>query len=140
MENEREILGYVICHDCMTPKAIMQGSGKRANYVYGRCECGPDNRTKPTAQKVMKAYKPLADVQAQIESLNQPVISEPEPVDVEEKETSPEISTQLSESVGTKESDSEPETNPLLKWLIIPVVAGAAIGIGKAIKAVKAVA
>jgi hypothetical protein len=140
MENEREILGYVVCHDCMTPKAIMQGSGKRANYVYGRCECGPDNRTKPTAQKVMKAYQPLEGVQAQIEALTAPIESEPLPVERERDPIEPPTSTQLSESVGTKESDSEPETNPLLKWLIIPVVAGAAIGIGKAIKAVKAVA
>lgn len=140
MENEKQTLGYIVCQDCMTPKAIYQGNGRRSNYVYGRCECGPDNRTKAPAQKVMKAYKPLADVQAQIESLKQPLVSEPEPVEEIQPAVEPETITQLSESVSTKESDSEAETNPLLKWLIIPVVAGAAIGIGKAIKAVRAVA
>ncbi|CAM3794188.1 hypothetical protein [Vibrio aquimaris] len=77
---EKEILGYITCHTCMSPKAIIQGSGKRKDYVYGRCECGPDNRTGKPAQLEMRGFKTLEEIQAEIEALNQPKPeSKPEP-------------------------------------------------------------
>lgn len=69
MSQENEILGYVVCRTCMTPKAIKQGSGKRAAFVHGRCECGPDNRTGKPAQAEMSAYKSLEEVQTDIEAI-----------------------------------------------------------------------
>jgi len=69
MDNEKTVLGYIVCHDCMTPKAIYQGSGKRIKYVYGRCTCGMDNRTGKSAQEKMSTFKPLEDVQAEIEAI-----------------------------------------------------------------------
>ncbi|MCC2525515.1 hypothetical protein [Vibrio coralliilyticus] len=83
---EKERLGYITCRTCMTPKAIMQGSGKRKEYVYGRCDCGPDNRTGKPAQLEMKGFKPLEDIQAEIEALNQP---KPEPIPEPQPEPKP---------------------------------------------------
>ncbi|WP_337969466.1 hypothetical protein [Vibrio pectenicida] len=85
---EKEILGYVTCRTCMTPKAIMQGSGKRKEYVYGRCECGPDNRCGKPAQLEMKGFKTLEEIQADIEVLTHPKPepqSEPKPIVNEQK-------------------------------------------------------
>ncbi|WP_299021525.1 hypothetical protein [uncultured Photobacterium sp.] len=72
MENETEILGFVVCRTCLNPKAIKQGKGKRAAFVHGRCECGPDTRTGKAAQVEMKAFKPLEEVQSEIELLKAP--------------------------------------------------------------------
>lgn len=76
---EKEILGYITCRTCMTPKAIMQGSGKREKYVYGRCECGVDNRTGSAAQSKMKGFKSLADIELEIETIKngKPKLNEP---------------------------------------------------------------
>ncbi|HHX8575390.1 TPA: hypothetical protein ACVO35_004160 [Vibrio alginolyticus] len=83
---EKEILGYVVCRTCLTAKAIMQGSGKRAAFVHGRCECGPDNRTGKPAQIEMKAFKPLDEVDAEIEAMKQP---KPEPKPEPQSEPKP---------------------------------------------------
>ncbi|MGF1716118.1 hypothetical protein L4D08_14675 [Photobacterium chitinilyticum] len=72
MESENEILGFVVCRTCLNPKAIKQGKGKRAAFVHGRCECGPDTRTGKAAQVEMKAFKPLEEVQSEIEVLKAP--------------------------------------------------------------------
>ncbi|KMV29068.1 hypothetical protein AB733_20030 [Photobacterium swingsii] len=72
MDNETEILGYVVCRTCLNPKSIKQGKGKRAAFVHGRCECGPDTRTGKAAQVEMKAFKPLEEVQSEIEVLKTP--------------------------------------------------------------------
>ena len=64
---ENEILGYVVCHTCKTPKAIKQGKGKRKAFVHGRCQCGPDTRTGAAMQAEMNAYKSLEEVEAEIE-------------------------------------------------------------------------
>lgn len=72
MDNETEILGYVVCRTCLNPKSIKQGKGKRAAFVHGRCECGPDTRTGKAAQVEMKAFKPLEEVQYEIEVLKTP--------------------------------------------------------------------
>ncbi|RSD30338.1 hypothetical protein [Vibrio pectenicida] len=78
---EKEILGYITCRTCMTPKAIIQGSGKRKEYVYGRCECGPDNRTGKPAQLEMKSFKPLADIELEIKTIKngKPKLNDPKP-------------------------------------------------------------
>lgn len=72
MDNETEILGYVVCRTCLNPKSIKQGKGKRAAFVHGRCECGPDTRTGKAAQMEMKAFKPLDEVKSEIEALKTP--------------------------------------------------------------------
>lgn len=83
-----EILGYVVCKTCMKPKSIKQGKGKRKAFVHGRCKCGPDTRTggdpNSPAQLELKAFKPLAEVEAEIEALKQP---KPEPVETKPTET-----------------------------------------------------
>lgn len=99
MENENEILGYVVCRTCLNPKAIKQGKGKRAAFVHGRCECGPDTRTGKAAQVEMKAFKPLDEIQSEIEVLKAPkpevkpvvkeVVSDPEPKPNQETESKP---------------------------------------------------
>lgn len=69
---ENEILGYVVCHTCKSPKAIKQGKGKRKAFVHGRCQCGPDTRTGAAMQAEMNAYKSLEEVEADIEALTAP--------------------------------------------------------------------
>ncbi|CCN85486.1 conserved hypothetical protein [Vibrio nigripulchritudo SFn27] len=121
---EKEILGYVVCRTCLTPKAIMQGTGKRANYVYGRCECGLDNRTGAAAQKKMRAYKTLEEVQAEIEQLKNP---EPEP------EPQPESK----HVVNQPQPDSESKPMGTAAYVGIGAVTGFVLGgIFKVIKAV----
>jgi len=81
METDKQSLGFVLCKTCMSPKAIFQGTGNRKNYVYGRCECGVDNRTGKAHQDRLKAYKSRDEIEAQIEALNNPApASEPEPL------------------------------------------------------------
>jgi len=81
MESENEILGYVVCSTCLTPKAIKQGKGKRSAYVHGRCECGPDTRTGKAMQAEMKGFKSLADIELEIETIKngKPKLNEPKP-------------------------------------------------------------
>lgn len=67
---EDDVLGYVHCPECNSPKAIRQGAGKRRNFLKGRCKCGPDNRTGADIQKAMNAFQPLGDIEAQINALN----------------------------------------------------------------------
>jgi len=73
MENENEILGYIKCNTCNEPKAIKQGKGKRAKFVHARCSCGPDTRTGVQAQAELNAFKPLAEIQAEIAQQNKPL-------------------------------------------------------------------
>lgn len=72
MENETEILGYVLCKTCNQPKSVKQGKGKRARFVHARCSCGPDTRTGAAAQAELSKYKPLAEVEAEIGQQNKP--------------------------------------------------------------------
>ncbi|WP_050937704.1 hypothetical protein [Vibrio harveyi] len=115
---EKEILGYITCRTCMTPKAIMQGTGKRERYVYGRCECGVDNRTGTAAQSKMKRVKPLEEIQEEIEALNQPKV-EPKPV------------------VNQPQPDSEPKPMGTAACVGIGAVTGFVLGgVFKVLKAV----
>lgn len=36
----KPVLGYRECPDCQTRASIHQATGKRASYLYQRCECG----------------------------------------------------------------------------------------------------
>ncbi|MCC4774990.1 hypothetical protein AB4077_19300 [Vibrio cyclitrophicus] len=127
MDNETQILGYVQCRTCSQPKAIKQGKGKRAAFVHGRCECGPDTRTGKAAQAEMKAFKSLEEVQADIEAINNPVV-EAQPMAIEpEKET---------------ESKPKNETEPKPITTVKCVGIGAVLGLffGGVIKTIKVVA
>lgn len=127
MDNETQILGYVQCRTCSQPKAIKQGKGKRAAFVHGRCECGPDTRTGKAAQAEMKAFKSLDEVQADIETINKPVV-EAQPMVIEpEKET---------ESKPKNESEPKPITT--VKCVGIGAVLG--LFFGGVIKTIKVVA
>lgn len=113
---EKEILGYITCRTCMTPKVIMQGSGKREKYVYGRCECGVDNRTGSAAQSKMKGFKSLADIELEIETvkngkpkLNEPIL-----------EPQSELTSIVNQSQSDCESDNESK----------PIGTAACVGIG----------
>ncbi|MCG9599698.1 hypothetical protein L1D16_01895 [Vibrio sp. Isolate31] len=125
MDNETQILGYVQCRTCSQPKAIKQGKGKRAAFVHGRCECGPDTRTGKAAQDEMKAFKSLEEVQADIEAINNPV------VEAQPKAIEPET-----ESKPKNESELKPITT--VKCVGIGAVLG--LFFGGVIKTIKVVA
>ncbi|BDU46892.1 hypothetical protein [Vibrio nigripulchritudo] len=80
LENQNPILGYVVCKDCMTPKAISKQNGKRSKFFLGRCKCGTDNRTQAIPQQIMSQYKPLEEVQAEIERLKAAMVKNDTPV------------------------------------------------------------
>lgn len=81
MENENEILGYVLCKTCNEPKSVKQGKGKREKFVHARCSCGPDTRTGAKAQTELSAFKPLAEIEAEIALQNKP-LDEPNIVEI----------------------------------------------------------
>ncbi|KJY93973.1 MULTISPECIES: hypothetical protein [Vibrio] len=124
---ENEILGYVVCHTCKTPKAIKQGKGKRKAFVHGRCQCGPDTRTGAAMQAEMNAYKSLEEVEAEIEALAAPK-PEVAPV-VNQRESNP-----------NQESQSETQSKPISTAQCVGT--GAMIGLvfGGVFKVLKAVA
>lgn len=139
MENETEILGYILCKTCKEPMAIKQGKGKRKNYVHGRCACGPDTRTGLAVQAEFRKFKPLADVQSDIAALAIPAIKPnvtefiPNPKGINaQKET--ETKPNLKPNTET-ENDAEMGT-------IACVGVGAVVGLifGGLIKSLKAVA
>ncbi|SHO55118.1 hypothetical protein [Vibrio quintilis] len=129
MTDSTDILGYVVCRTCQQPKAIKQGKGKRAAFVHGRCECGPDTRTGKAAQAEMKTFQPLEVVQAQIEAMKQP---EPEP--------QPESLPVQTEKQTESETKPEPQSKPVTTVKCVGI--GAVLGLvcGGIIKTIKAVA
>ncbi|EFP97449.1 hypothetical protein [Vibrio caribbeanicus] len=123
---EKEILGYITCRTCMTPKAIIQGSGKRKEYVYGRCECGVDNRTGSAAQSKMKGFKSIEEIQAEIEALNQP-----------KPELKPEPQSEPKPVVNQPQPDTEPKPMGTAACVGIGAVTGFVLGgVFKVLKAV----
>jgi hypothetical protein len=132
--NDKTPLGYVVCKTCMTPKAIFQGSGKRANYVYSRCECGSDNRTGAKIQQALSQYKPLEEVQLELDSLNKPIEANPEPMFTPIESESEALPDSESDSLSGSESKA---MNP---YKAVGVVAVVGLVIGGVMKAIKAVA
>lgn len=138
MENEPEILGYILCKTCNEPKAIKQGKGKRKNFVHGRCSCGPDTRTGAAAQRELRAFKPLADVQLEIAP--KPILKEPKPNVTENKPN-----TDGKHSVSEPESKPNPKPNTETEsemGTMACVGVGSVVGLvfGVIIKSLKAVA
>lgn len=43
--SDREPIGFLPCKQCLSLKSVFQGQGKRARFLYARCECGLDQRT-----------------------------------------------------------------------------------------------
>ncbi|ELV8742269.1 hypothetical protein ACWOK6_004251 [Vibrio vulnificus] len=76
---DEEILGYLPCSKCKTPKKIIQGQGKRARFLRARCKCGPDCRTGEDIQAYFATYKPLEEVEQMLKPTPEPV-TEPESV------------------------------------------------------------
>lgn len=128
--NDKTPLGYVACKTCMTPKAIFQGSGKRANYVYSRCECGSDNRTGAKIQQALSQYKPLEEIQLELDSLNKPMEANPEPI----------FTPIESESDSLTDSESDSEQKAMNPYKAVGIVAVLGLAVGGLMKAVKAVA
>ena len=124
---ENEILGYVVCHTCKSPKAIKQGKGKRKAFVHGRCQCGPDTRTGAAMQAEMNAYQSLEEVEAEIEALTAP-----------KPEVAPVVNQ--GESKLDQESQSEIQSKPISTAKCVG--AGAVLGLvfGGVFKVFKAVA
>lgn len=143
LENQNPILGYVVCKDCMTPKSVRQGTGKRAAYLVGRCECGTDSKTKEIPQKIMSQYKPLAEVEAEIERLKAAMVKNTSPV-AKNEQNEPE-SLPKPEQNEPKPQQDEP-TPPKNDSGTMNSVACAGIGalfgvlIGKGISVLRAVA
>lgn len=135
-------LGYVVCKTCLTPKAIYQGTGKRQNFVYGRCACGLDNRTGKAIQTQLKAFKPLDDIEAELTILNQPVEianqsqSEPQSAAIPEPNPPESVPQPAPQSEPQSQSHSEPV------GMMACVGIGSLIGLvfGGVIKSMKAIA
>ncbi|CAM3991164.1 hypothetical protein VA7868_04604 [Vibrio aerogenes CECT 7868] len=132
MTDTTDILGYVLCRTCHQPKAIKQGKGKRAAFVHGRCECGPDTRTGKAAQAEMKAYQSLEAVQAQIEAMKQP---EPE-----QTESLPIQTEKQTQSPTEPETKQEPQSQPVTTVKCVGIGAFLGLVCGGIIKTIKAVA
>lgn len=137
--SDPNVLGYIICQTCKEPKAIKQGTGKRARFVHGRCSCGPDMRTGAAAQAEMKAHLPLAEVQAQLLAMN--TLSEPkdEPnLTPSESEPVIEPETEPKPIEGEVIPKNEPEPKPM--GATACVGAGTVLGLilGYAIKTARA--
>lgn len=64
-KDEKEILGYVKCTTpgCDQPITVTRCSGKRANFLMGRCECcGTEQRSRKPVQDYLSGYKPLEEL------------------------------------------------------------------------------
>lgn len=59
-----QVLGYLPCSVCQSPKQIIQGQGKRARFLRARCQCGPDMRTGAAIQAQWAQYQSLEAVEA----------------------------------------------------------------------------
>nr|AKN36557.1 hypothetical protein [Vibrio tasmaniensis] len=131
MENENEILGYVVCSTCLTPKAIKQGKGKRSAYVHGRCECGPDTRTGKAMQAEMNAFKSLEEVQSDIEKLKAPKPEAKPIVNQGEFKPNPEL---------TPKPNTDTESKPIGTAACVGIGALMGLVFGGLVKTIKVVA
>lgn len=122
MDNDENILGYIVCHDCMTPKQIIQGQGKRARFVRAKCECGSSNLTGAAIQKKWRNYKTLDEIKAEIQK-----ISEPTP--------KPEFETDSQDLQQTSQSMAKTEPAGFGKWLIGGTLAIVGLGTAKLLRA-----
>ncbi|WP_342606965.1 hypothetical protein [Vibrio tritonius] len=122
-EQEDKVLGYVLCRDCMTPKQIIQGSGKRARFLRAKCECGASMLTGAKIQAKWAKYKTLEEVQAQIKELTTPTPlpkQEVTPADLEQ----------------TKQpSQSQTKPSGAVAWVIGGALAAFGLGFAKLAKA-----
>jgi|GEM_PF-2304661 len=141
-QNNNPILGYVLCKDCMSPKSVRQGSGKRAAYFVGRCECGTDNKTAKVPQSIMSQFKPLEDVEAELAAINTPVIKdEPQMANNEpnKAETLPIDGQSLPKPINQDEQ-TEPNANTpfLLNAACVGIGCGLGWVVGKAFSVLRA--
>ncbi|MFW7525303.1 hypothetical protein ACODM8_14370 [Vibrio ostreicida] len=56
MSEPREPIGFLPCKTCLNLKSVYQGQGKRARFLYVRCECGLDQRTGSCVQTVWQKH------------------------------------------------------------------------------------
>lgn len=137
MDKQSETLGYVACSTCLTPKAIKQCNGKRSAFVMGNCECGADQRTGKAAQAEMNRFKPLEQVQSELEVLKAPaplVVSEP----LETQTPDPIKPNEQTQSKPLETENAEPK--PMSTAACVGVGALVGLVFGGIIKTIKAVA
>lgn len=72
MSNEREPIGFLPCRKCLSLKSVFQGQGKRARFLYARCNCGLDQRTGEGVQAGFQKYMSKEDASAALEQMKQP--------------------------------------------------------------------
>ena len=132
MENDNDVLGYVVCNTCKEPKSVKQGKGKRAKFVFARCTCGLDTRTGKQAQIELKAFKSLEEIQSQIVANNEPL----------DKPNNEEVKPNNKPNNETVKKEVEPAKNAGSSGTVASVGAGVVVGLffGGLIKLVKAVA
>ncbi|MBY8270205.1 hypothetical protein KW521_12610 [Vibrio fluvialis] len=70
--SEREPIGYLPCKQCMSLKSVFQGQGKRARFLYARCDCGLDQRTGSGVQASFNKHIAKEEAQAVLEQLQLP--------------------------------------------------------------------
>ncbi len=84
--SDREPVGFLPCKKCQSLKSIYQGQGKRARFLYAKCECGLDQRTGAPVQNAFAKHVTKEEAQAQLETLKTP--TEPPTPKEDDKESS----------------------------------------------------
>lgn len=124
--SDENVLGYIVCHECLEPKKIIQGMGKRARFLRAKCSCGASNLTGEAIQKKWRQHKTLNDVQAEIEQLKSPTPLKQEEIQAEDLE-------QTKHQVKTSEQDAEPSS--IAKWVFGGLLAAFGVGFTKLARA-----
>lgn len=70
--NDREPVGFLPCKQCLSLKKVFQGQGKRARYLYTRCDCGLDQRTGAAIQSAWSKHTTEPEALEALEALKQP--------------------------------------------------------------------
>lgn len=70
--SEREPVGFLPCKKCQSLKSVYQGQGKRARFLYAKCECGLDQRTGAPVQNAFAKHLTREEAQAQLDTLKTP--------------------------------------------------------------------
>ncbi|MCC4787514.1 hypothetical protein BCU71_25475 [Vibrio lentus] len=77
MSDTREPIGFRACKKCLSLKSIFQGQGKRARFLYAKCNCGLDQRTGEPVQASFANHKSKEEAQAELETFKLPKPTEP---------------------------------------------------------------
>ena len=72
MSDTREPIGYLPCKECLSLKSVFQGQGKRARFLYVKCDCGIDQRTGAVVQSKWAQHVSKEEAAAALEAMKQP--------------------------------------------------------------------